>query len=142
MVGAFFQVVLLVVASARSDARATLDAFLKEPDVPGEHFTQARDFDGFAYREVLGRALHDPKALAEILEYSGRASLIGAGAENHAIILKALVVVWGDRAFAKALQSCSSKAVTSVLEYLEYSGVDKAAFPRTFAAGASSMVPN
>ena len=138
MVGTFLQIVLLVVASAQSDARATLDSFLREPDVPGEHFTQARDFDGFAYREVLGRALDDRKALADILEYSGRASLIGAGAENHAIILKALLVFWGDRAFAKALRSCSPKAVTSVLDYLEYSGVGKAQFPRTFASVGSS----
>jgi len=122
------------VSAAEPDPRAVIANYLNEPDVPGEVFSQAQRFDHFKYRAALRLAVaKDRSGLLDILQYNGRTSLIGAGGEDHAAILVALLSIWGDAGFSQVLQSCSPKAVSVTRDFLEYGGASKRKFPRTFS---------
>jgi len=122
------------VSAAEPDPRAVIANYLNEPDVPGEVFSQARQFDHFNYRDALRlAAAKDRSGLLELLQYNSRTSLIGAGGEDHAAILVALLSIWGDAGFSQVLQSCSPKAVSVTRDFLEYGGASKSKFLLTFS---------
>jgi hypothetical protein len=131
----------LLLAFAMASAAASeqspsnlIDGYLERPDVPGEVFTQARQFDSFDYRSVLAPAAKkDRRALLTLLQYNERTTLRGAGGEDHASILVALLEIWGDDAFASVLQQTSPKAVEETLGFLEYGGASRVVFPATYS---------
>lgn len=130
---------LILVASisapaAEPDPRAVIANYLNGPDAPGEVFSQARQFDHFNYRDALRlAAAKNRSGLLELLQYNSRTSLIGAGGEDHAAILVALLSIWGDSGFSQVLQSCSPKAVSVTRDFLEYGGASKSKFLLTFS---------
>ena len=127
--------------AADPQSRALPDRYLAEPDEAGNVFAQARRFDRFDYRTSLRLALADRAGLAAFLRYSGRTSLIGEGAEDHAEILVTLLDLWGDEAFARALASGSPRAVSTTQHFLEYGGATGRQFPQTFAVPGAPMTP-
>lgn len=130
-----------VVLQAVKDAAAAIDALpeafrgaLAHGDEVGGAFRDAREFDGFDYEPVLRRAIAgDDDALRTLLDYTGRTTLMGAGAEDHAGLLLALLEHRGDAAFARVLAQVSPHAVWKTQGDLEYAGADRARFPLTFA---------
>jgi hypothetical protein len=134
----FIALLILVTSLGASTAepgpRALVASYLSGPGSPGDAFHQAQQFDHFDYRTPLRlAAAKDRAGLLELLEYNSRTSLMGEGAEDHASILIARLGIWGDRAFAEVLQACSEKAVSRALGFLEYGGVTREQFPRTFS---------
>jgi hypothetical protein len=98
-------------------------------------FGQAAQFDNFDYKPVLKGAIEKKEsALAELFHYCERTTLIGAGAEEHAYILKLLLQHWGDEAFAKVLRMQSTEARQKVIWNLDYAYVEdfKKRFPLTY----------
>lgn len=114
--------------------RSLLDGYIKSQESRGDVFSQSREFDHFDYRAALKSATaEDRSGLVALLQYSGRSSLMGEGAQDHASILVALLNTWGDARFSTALQSCLPKAASSVQDFLDYGGATKEQFPLTFS---------
>lgn len=113
---------------------AQLERHLREPNQPGDVYSQARNSDHFDYRSALRLATRDHTGLVALLQHNGRTSLMGAAAEEHAAILVELLRMWGDDSFTVALRSCQPIVVSTAQGLLEYAGATRSRFPSTFAA--------
>jgi hypothetical protein len=115
--------------------RTALEKQLASDFTKQKLFGQAAQFDNFDYKPVLKGAIETKEsALAELFRYCERTTLFGAGAEEHAYILKLLLQHWGDEAFAKVLRVQSAEARQKVIWDLDYAYVEdfKKRFPSTY----------
>lgn len=96
---------------------------------------QAQRFDKYDYRSGLHGALTSRTGLSDFLRYTGRSSVIGAGADAQGCGLVAVLNTWGDREFASAVEAQSKNAKEHIGRLLDYAGVDQfqERFPRTYA---------
>jgi len=95
---------------------------------------QELQFDKYSYAKGLKAAFSSQQGLTDFIAYTGRSSIIGAGADTQACNLQTLLVHWGDAKFSKATNKFGPKTRDIVIDLLDYSAVSnfKARFPRTY----------
>jgi hypothetical protein len=114
-----------------------------DPTTPSEIRRYAAEINArdlpFDYSGVVNRALaKDTRALGELFHFLRSPRCDGVMAEQHCVILRGLMIVWGDRAFARALRHETPKLRDRVLGALEFADPRYSkSFPRT----ASLAVP-
>jgi hypothetical protein len=96
---------------------------------------QALHFDKFDYRAGLKAAFATRRGLSAIIAYTGRSSIIGAGADAQACSLQALLAHWGDATFSAAAGKYDLKTRERLIGLLDYAAVPdfQARFPRSYA---------
>ncbi len=96
---------------------------------------QAKQFDAYDYRTGLETAFQSRTALGDFLAYLDRSSILGSGAEAQACTVRALLVHWGDEAFAASLAAQTAKAKNQAIGLLDHTAIDAFAtrFPKTYA---------
>ena len=135
LIGLIFTCAAPLLAAETTDVRTALEKQLASDFTKQKLFGQAAQFDNFDYKPVLMDAIEKKEsALVELFRYCERATLMGAGAEEHAYILKLLLQHWGDEAFAKVLRVQSAKARQKVIWDLDYAYVEdfQKRFPLTY----------
>ena len=135
LIGLIFTCTAPLLAAEPTNVRTALEKQLASDFTQQKLFRQAAQFDNFDYKPVLKGAIEKKEsALAELFRYCERTTLIGAGAEEHAYILKLLLQHWGDEAFAKVLRVQSAEARQKVIWDLDYAYVEdfKKRFPSTY----------
>ena len=97
--------------------------------------SQAKHFDRYGYHAGLVAAQKDLAGLEKFVRYTARSSIIGAGSEEQACHLYALLVQWGDQPFAKVVSDAGTKAKERVVGLLDYAAVTDSAkrFPKTYS---------
>jgi len=114
-----------LLAAETTDVRTALEKHLASDFTEQKLFGQAAQFDNFDFKPALKSAIEKKEsALAELFRCCERTTLIGAGAEEHAYILKLLLQHWGDEAFVKVLRVQSAEAKQKVIWDLDYAFVE------------------
>lgn len=141
LVGLIFACSAPLLAVETTDVRTALEKQLASDFTKQKLFGQAAQFGNFGYKPVLKGAIEKKEsALAELFRYCERTTLIGAGAEEHAYILKLLLQHWGDEAFAKVLRVQNAETSQKVIWDLDYAYVEdfKKRFPSTYGLAKHS----
>jgi hypothetical protein len=96
--------------------------------------SQARRFDKYDYHAGLVASQKTRTGLERFLHYTGRSTIVGAGADEQACHLYSLLVQWGDAAFAETLLKAGPRAKERVIGLLDYAAVSgfKQRFPKTY----------
>ena len=96
---------------------------------------QALRFDKYDYVKGLSTALSSHAGLSNFLSYTGRSSIIGAGADAQACNVYALLLRWGDDTFAQVTSEKPPSSRVRVVGLLDYAAVSEfqARFPHTYA---------
>lgn len=96
--------------------------------------TQAKDFDEFNYRSGLINAFKSKKGLINFIKYTGRSTIMGAGADEQGCHLQTLLLKWGDKTFSNAATTAGQKAKVQVIGLLDYVAVPdfEKRFPKTY----------
>ena len=121
--------------ASRIDSSPRLKEILTWRD-KGSVYSQARQFDGFEYRETLTKAsLGDSKALGSLFEYTKNGSQMGEGAETHIEVLGELLRQWGDTQYGRVLNEQPTEVIRSVAQTLNefwgYAGWPRSKYPIT-----------
>lgn len=95
---------------------------------------QARRFDKYDYHAGLVAAHKSRAGLDRFVRYTARSTIVGAGAEEQACHLYALILEWGDEPFAESVSRAGRKARVAVVDLLDYAAVTdfNKRFPRTY----------
>lgn len=96
--------------------------------------SQAKRFDRYGYHAGLVAAQKDLAALEKFVRYTARSTIIGAGSDEQACHLYALLLQWGDKPFAKVVSDADPKAKERVVGLLGYAAVTNfnKRFPETY----------
>ncbi|WP_374476280.1 hypothetical protein [Zoogloea sp.] len=96
--------------------------------------TQAKRFDKYDYHAGLIAAQKSRTGLEKFFRYTARSTIMGAGSDELACHMYALLLQWGDAQFANTLTKSGAKATTRVVGLLDYTAVTdfKRRFPRTY----------
>jgi len=106
--------------SGEPSAEKQLRSFLAAKSEAGNVFAQGT-LDGIDYRKLLRGevAKHEP-SLTGIFRYTAYGKLMGEGAEDNCVILRQLLRLWGDPAYARVLAVESPKLKKAVIDALDY----------------------
>jgi hypothetical protein len=97
-----------------------LRSYLASKSERGSVFAQGT-LDGIDYRKLLRGAVAKKSAsLAGIFRYTANGKLMGEGAESNCDILRQLLRLWGDAAYAHVLASEAPKVRAAVIGALDY----------------------
>lgn len=97
-----------------------LQSYLTSPSERGSVFAQGT-LDGVDYRKLLrGAVAKEAGSLAGIFRYTANGKLMGEGAESNCDILRQLLRLWGDKAYARVLAVQSPKVRAAVIGALDY----------------------
>jgi len=135
---AFLAVLFPLLASAYSADKECQDwtkQAVENPAVGCEGAcAQAKGFDKYDYHSGLISAQKSRAGLETFFRYTARSTIMGAGSEELACHLYALLLQWGDRQFAESLAKSGTKATTRVVGLLDYRAVTdfKRRFPKTY----------
>ncbi|MBK9394918.1 MAG: hypothetical protein IPO35_13345 [Uliginosibacterium sp.] len=96
--------------------------------------SQAKRFDKYDYHSGLVGALGSRQGFGNFIRYSGRSTIMGAGADEQACHLYTLLLKWGDESFAQTVASGGRKTRERVIGLLDYAAVTnfKKRFPKTY----------
>lgn len=96
--------------------------------------SQAKRFDHYGYHAGLVAAQKDLAGLEKFVRYTARSTIIGAGSDEQACHLYALLLQWGDQPFAKVVSDAGPKAKERVVGLLDYAAVAdfNRRFPKTY----------
>jgi len=99
---------------------------------------QAQKSDNYDYASGLKAALASQSGLTSFLTYTGRSSIIGAGADAQACTLVAALNKWGDDVFASEIARQPAKSGIHIVSLLDYASPERFAerFPKTYASVA------
>ena len=121
--------------SADTDSQDWTKQAVENPAVGCEGAcTQAKRFDKYDYHSGLIAAQKSRADLEKFFRYTARSTIMGAGSEELACHLYALLLQWGDRQFAESLVKSGPKATSRVVGLLDYTAVTdfKRRFPKTY----------
>lgn len=101
--------------------------------------SQAKRFDHYDYHSGLVAAQSSRQGFQSFIRYTGRSTIMGAGADEQACHLYALLLQWGDEVFAQSVAAGGAKARKSVVGLLDYAAVSgfKKRFPKTYGLVSS-----
>lgn len=123
-------------AESRSTARQKLLEYLDEPAERGSVFSQAA-LDHVDYRNILRGAITQNEAsISCLFRYTASGRLMGEGADTNCDIIRQILILLGDKSFAKALKRETAKTQKSVISELKwtwaYPGLQASNYPLTF----------
>jgi hypothetical protein len=111
-----------------------LKSYLASKSETGSVFAQGT-LDGIDYRKLLSKAVtKDADALAGIFRYTANGKLMGEGAESNCDILRQLLRLWGDPAYARVLAAEPPKVRAAVIGALDYAWPHPGWQPKQFPA--------
>jgi hypothetical protein len=142
-----FVLALLLAGALSQTSAASLDASCNEwtdqilaghGEACSDLCPQAQQFDNYDYVLGLKAALASHGGLTKFLAYTGRSSIIGAGADAQACTLVTVLNRWGDAAFASEIARQPAKSRTRIVGLLDYASPEHFAerFPKTYASAA------
>ena len=109
-----------------------LQTYHTSPSEGGSVFAQGT-LDGVDYRKLLkGAVAKESRSLAGIFRYTANGKLMGEGAESNCDILRQLLRLWGDKAYARVLAAQSPKVRAAVIAALDYPWPHPGWKPRQF----------
>jgi len=122
----------------QDQARKHLVEESKRAEYHGSIYTQARVCDGIDYRPILIDATNlNEDALDKLFEMN----FMGEGGETHCSNLLHLMMLWGDKKFAKALSKKPHNIQSTVVSMIDYAWCDPEweNYPKTLDLSPSSI---